>query len=177
MTGLLQLFAVHVPVWELVVRGSAMYWFLFLILRFVLRRDLGAVGLADVLFLVLIADAAQNSMAGDYKTISEGMILVGTIVGWNLLLDWLSWRSRAVRRFLNPRSLVLIRGGRVSHENLARECISMDELASKLRQHGVERPGEVKLARIESDGEISVITYSPAKQPQSPRKKPPVVPA
>lgn len=63
------LFALSVPPVELVVRGTAIYWFLFLIFRVVLRRNVGAVAIADVLLLVIVADAAQNAMAGDYKSI------------------------------------------------------------------------------------------------------------
>ena len=91
LTGL---FAVHVSVLELVVRGTVLYWFLFLLFRFVLRRDVGQLGVADVLLLVLIADASQNAMAGGYETITEGLILVSTIAGWNWLLDWLAYHSQ-----------------------------------------------------------------------------------
>ena len=81
------LFAIHVPVLELVLRGTLVYWLLFRIFRFVLRRDVGAVGIADILLLVIIADAAQNAMSGGYDTFTEGAILVLTIVAWNWLLD------------------------------------------------------------------------------------------
>jgi uncharacterized membrane protein YcaP (DUF421 family) len=64
------LFTFSVAPLELVIRGSAVYWFLFLVFRLVLRRDVGAIGIADVLLLVLVADAAQNAMAGDYRSIS-----------------------------------------------------------------------------------------------------------
>ncbi len=60
------LFGIQMPIPEIVLRGSAIYWFLFAIFRLALRRDVGAVGIADVLLLVLIADASQNAMAGDY---------------------------------------------------------------------------------------------------------------
>ena len=76
------LFAFSVPPLELIVRGSAIYWFLFLLFRLVLRRDIGAIGVADVLLLVLVADAAQNAMAGEYRSISDGILLVSTIIGW-----------------------------------------------------------------------------------------------
>ena len=92
MDELAALFRFGVPPLELVLRGSAMYWFLYLLLRFVLRRDAGAIGIADILLLVLIADAAQNGMAGSYETVADGFVLVATIVGWNWLFDWASWR-------------------------------------------------------------------------------------
>ena len=58
------------------LRGTLVYWLLFLIFRFLLRRDVGAVGIADILLLVIVADAAQNAMSGGYDTFAEGAILV-----------------------------------------------------------------------------------------------------
>jgi uncharacterized membrane protein YcaP (DUF421 family) len=84
---LADLFRIHVSIPELMLRGTLVYWLLFLIFRFVLRRDVGAVGIADILLLVIVADAAQNAMSGGYDTFAEGAILVLTIIGWN-------WRIR-----------------------------------------------------------------------------------
>ena len=81
------LFAVNVSPWELIFRGSVMYWFLFLVFRFLLRRDVGSIGVADVLLVVLVADASQNAMTGGYTSVAEGIILVSTLVGWNYALD------------------------------------------------------------------------------------------
>jgi uncharacterized membrane protein YcaP (DUF421 family) len=154
---MLELFQVHVPVPELMLRGTLVYWLLFCIFRFVLRRDVGAVGIADILLLVLVADAAQNAMSGGYDTFAEGAILVLTIVGWNWLLDMLSYRFAAVRRFATPARLTLIKGGVLQRRNLRREYITLEELHEKLREQGIEKVSEVKAAFLEGDGQISVI--------------------
>ena len=86
---------------ELIVRGSLMYLGLILIFRFVLRRDVGSLAVPDILFLVLVADASQNAMAGEYTSVSDGIILVGTLVFWNVELDWLAYRSVLVRRLVD----------------------------------------------------------------------------
>ena len=65
-----RLFAFSVSPLELIVRGSAVYWFLFLIFRIILRRNVGSIAIADVLVLVVIADAAQNAMAGSYESVA-----------------------------------------------------------------------------------------------------------
>jgi uncharacterized membrane protein YcaP (DUF421 family) len=157
MPPLADLFGFTVHPLELVVRGTAMYWFLFLLFRFVLRRDAGALGIADVLLLVLIADAAQNAMAGGYQSISEGMLLVGTIAGWNWTMDWASWRFPKVARFAEAGPLVLVRRGRILPRNLRREYITVPELMAALREQGVDKLADVKIARMEADGQISVI--------------------
>jgi len=151
------LFEIHVPVAELMLRGTLVYWLLFLIFRFVLRRDVGAVGIADILLLVIVADAAQNAMAGGYDTFSEGAILVLTIIGWNWLLDFLSYRFAIVRRFATPSRLTLIQRGVPQRRNMRREFITMEELNEKLREQGIEKMADVKAAYLEGDGQISVI--------------------
>ncbi len=152
-----ELFGLSLPVTELIIRGTAIYWFLFLIFRFIVRRDIGAVGIADLLLLVIVADASQNAMAGEYRSVSDGMVLVATLIFWNLLLDWLSYRFTAFRRFAVATSLCLVKNGRLNRRNMRREFITEDELWSKLRQADVTELAEVKLVMLEGDGEITVV--------------------
>jgi len=163
-----KVFLFQLSPWELIIRGTSIYWFLFLLFRFVLRRDAGSMGLADILLVVLIADAAQNGMSGEYKSVSEALVLVGTIAFWNYAIDWLSFRFPAFARFAEPRVVALVRHGRVLSANLRREMITMEELKSQLRENGVEEVREVKHAFLESDGHISVIKVA---SEDAPRKK------
>ncbi len=156
------LFALTVPPWELVLRGTAVYWFLFVIFRFALRRDVGALALADVLLVVLIADAAQNAMAGGYESITDGFILIATIVGWNFLLDWAASRFEPFRRLAEPPPVLLVHRGRLIRSNLRREMMSIEDLKAKLREHGIEKFGEVKRAFMEGDGSVTVIRMAPS---------------
>lgn len=171
MPDLHSLFHFGVHPLELMLRGSAVYWFLFLLFRFVLRRDAGSLGIADILLLVLIADASQNAMAGGYETVPDGFVLVATLIGWNWLLDWASFRFNAVRRFAEPPPLVLVRRGRILARNLRREFVTIPELMASLREHGIEKLADVKMARMEPDGVISVIRRAGGnEEAQSPRR-------
>lgn len=151
------LFQLSVPLFEIMVRGTIMFWFLFLIFRFVIRRDVGAVGIGDLLILVIVADAAQNAMAGESSTIGDGMVLVATLIFWNVLLDWVSYRLPVFRRFAEPRPICLVRNGQLMKDSMRKELITDDELWSKLRQSGIESLEQVKAAYMEDDGQISVI--------------------
>jgi uncharacterized membrane protein YcaP (DUF421 family) len=157
MDELLALFRLGLSPLELFVRGSAIYWFLFLLFRFVLRRDAGAIGIADILLLVLVADASGNAMAGGYETVADGFVLVATIVGWNWAVDWASYRNAAIRRFASPPPLVLVRRGSIQWRNLRREFVTVPELMAHLREQGIDKLSDVKIARMEPDGAISVI--------------------
>jgi uncharacterized membrane protein YcaP (DUF421 family) len=163
------LFAFGVHPAEIVVRGTAVYWFLFLLFRFVLRRDAGALGIADILLLVLIADASQNAMSGGYQSLSEGALLVATIAGWNWLMDLASYHLPAVRRFAEAPPLVLVRRGRLQLRNMRREYITNQELMACLREQGIDKLADVKIARMEADGQISVIRRA-GMEPATPQR-------
>jgi uncharacterized membrane protein YcaP (DUF421 family) len=141
---------------EIVVRGSLMYLGLFMILRFMARRQSGRFGTADLLVIVLIADAAQNGLGKEYQSVTEGLVLVITIVAWEYFIDWLSYRFPVLRPVLRPPSLTLIKDGRTVEKAMRKEMLSMDELESHLRQQEVEDIAEVRLAKLEGNGQISV---------------------
>lgn len=157
MTPWLELFGTQMPISEIVIRGTVVYWFLLLMFRFVVRRDLGGLGIADVLLIVIVSDAAQNAMAGGYTTIGEGLVLLSTIIGWNLFVNWLAFHFPTVERLTSPPRLLLVRHGRILHGNLNRELLTVEDLMSQLRLLGVERIDQVKHAYLERGGNISVI--------------------
>lgn len=151
-----EVFSFSVAPLELFVRGTVTYFFLFALFRFVVRRDTGGLGISDLLVLVIVADAAQNAMAGDYKSVPDGMVLIGTIIGWSLVLNYLSLVFPAVRRIVLPRPLCLIKDGVKQARNLRREMISDEELDEMLREHEVTRVEEVRRAYLEPDGQVTV---------------------
>lgn len=157
------------PLLEIIVRGSVMYLALFALLRLVLKRESGALGITDLLVVVLLADAAQNGMAGDYQSLPDGLILVATIVFWAWTLDWLGYRVPAIQRLVHPPPLPLIKDGRLLRRNMRRELITDDELMSQLRLHGVSDPSDVVAAYMEGDGRISVIMQG-LNDPESPER-------
>lgn len=142
---------------EIVLRGTLMYLALFAILRFLGRRQAGHFGPADLLVIVLIADAAQNALGAEYRSITEGTVLVLTIVAWDYVLDWLAWRFPPLRSLLKPPPLKLIENGRVLRQNLRAEMLSFDDLKSQLREEGIQQVRDVTEAHLEGDGRLSVI--------------------
>lgn len=161
MLSLLQIdwksvFVPSLSIFEVILRGSLIYLFLFVVLR-VLRRGAGAIGISDLLVVVLIADAAQNAMSSEYRSITEGAVLVLTIVAWDYLFDWLGFRVPALRPLLRPQALLLIKNGKLQKRNMRKEMISEEELLGELREQGVENVKDVKYSFMESNGHISVV--------------------
>jgi uncharacterized membrane protein YcaP (DUF421 family) len=153
----MELFRLEISPWELIARGTLIYWLLFFVFRFFLRRQAGSLGLADILMVVLIADASQNGLSAEYRSVSEAAILVITLALWTFVIDWMSLRYDWFARFAEPPAVPLIRHGRVLHANLRREMLSMDELMSQLRQAGVDQVAQVRAAHLEPDGRVSTV--------------------
>lgn len=154
---------------ELVVRASLMYLMILAGFR-LFRREAGSLSVSDLLVVVLIADAAQNGMAGEYKSLTEGAIVVATIFAWNYVLDWLAYRSRVAHWLLHPPSLLLIRNGKLLYRNLRAELMTKEDLLEQLREQGVDEIGLVKKCFLESDGRISVIRDDSREPPRQPAK-------
>ena len=142
---------------EIVIRGTMIYFAILLLLRIVFKRASSGLAATDVLVIVLIADAAQNGMSADYKSVTEGVVLVATIIMWSYALDWLSYHVPAFQRLLEPQPLLLVEDGRIDRRNLRRELITHDELMAALRAEGLSELAQVLEARMETDGTISII--------------------
>lgn len=155
----LSAFEFTMPLCEILLRGSIIYWFLFLVFRTLLRRDLGNVGVGDFLFVVIVADASQNAMSGDAKSISDGLVLISVLVGWNLLIDWMSYTSPWMRRWLDAPPLVIVQHGVLQTRVMRKEFITKEEILAKLREAGIDDLAKVKRMQLESDGQLSIIQY------------------
>jgi len=165
-----ELFSLSVSPLEVFIRGTIIYLFIFVLMR-LLRREPGTVGIADLLMVVLIADASQNAMAGEYRSILDGLFLILTIVFWNYFIDWLTFHSRGVERFTYPQPLPLIRNGKPIAKNLKDQFVTHAQLESILREHGIDDLGDVRAAYMEGSGHVSVIKADEQKVEEPPSRK------
>jgi uncharacterized membrane protein YcaP (DUF421 family) len=143
------------------IRGTAIYLVLFAVMRFLPRRTIGQASASDLLIIVLIADAVQNGMSDDYRSITEGLLLAAVIIGWALVIDWLDnvfphWH------LASGKELVLIEDGKFLRRNMARQLITEDEVLSQLRLHGLDSPAQVRKGFIEGDGHFTLLLRSGA---------------
>lgn len=152
-----KLFLPTVPLAEIVLRGTIIYLGLFFLLRVVLKRETGEVGIADLLVIVLIADAAQNGLSGDYQSITEGLVLVGTIIFWSYSLEWLRFHVPALERVFEPPPLILVEDGKINRRNLRKELLTTDELMREVRSAGLESLDQVERMFMEGNGDFSII--------------------
>jgi len=148
-----------------------MYLALFILLRIILKRQSGTLGITDLLLITLLADASQNGMAGDYKSLPNGILLVATIIFWDFALDWLSYKSPGFQRLIEAPPLLLVKNGQLLRRNMRKELITDEDLMMQLREQGISDISKVKKAYMESDGHISVVEKI-EKHQQKQDKKP-----
>jgi uncharacterized membrane protein YcaP (DUF421 family) len=145
------------PLWEIALRATLVYLALVILLRVVSKRNAGHLSPNDILTLVIIGGLGTDAIVGGSTSAGDILLLIVIVVGWGYLLDSLEYRVPAVRRLLRDRQTALIEDGRLLRLNMRRELVTEQELMAVLRKEGIDDPAHVKSARMEADGEISVI--------------------
>lgn len=123
---------------------------------------MGSLGISDFLFVVILGDAAQNSMIGDGTSALDSMVLIATLVFWSYMLDFMSFHLPFMQRSTSEPRLCVVRDGRLLRRNMRREYITDEELDAKIREEGLEDISMVKRMFLEADGEMSPIRQAPS---------------
>jgi uncharacterized membrane protein YcaP (DUF421 family) len=151
------LFAMSLPWWEFVLRAIGIYAFLLVALRLTGKRQVGQLTPFDLVLLLILSNAVQNSMNGGDNSLVGGMISAVTLVGLNVLVSKLTSRNRKIEQLVDGQPRILISNGQVFKTVLADENITHEELMASLRRSGCEAADQVRLAVLETNGGISVI--------------------
>ncbi len=143
---------------EVILRGTLVYFLLFTVLRLFLNRQAGAIGIPDLLVIVLIVESTTDAL-GSNESITDAAILVVTVMFWSYGIQWLTFRFPRLQFLVSSPQVKLIDDGKMLRRNMRKELVTEDELMSLLRTQGVDDMKKVKLACLESSGDISVVTY------------------
>jgi uncharacterized membrane protein YcaP (DUF421 family) len=145
------------PWWEFGLRALLVYGFLFLVLRLTGKRQVGQLSTFDLVLLLVLSNAVQNSMNGGDNSVTAGFLLVLTLVGVNALVSYLSFRNKKLARLIEGRPQILVHNGVVDEEVAAREQVSHHEMMAAIRQAGFSQLSDVHVAILENTGRISVV--------------------
>jgi uncharacterized membrane protein YcaP (DUF421 family) len=152
------------PWWEFGVRALLVYGFLFLVLRLTGKRQVGQLSTFDLVLLLVLSNAVQNSMNAGDNSVTAGFVLVLSLVGVNALMGYLSFRNKKLELLIEGKPQLLVHNGVVDERMAAREKISHHELMAAVRQAGFSQLSDVHVAILENTGRISVIGKQPASQ-------------
>jgi uncharacterized membrane protein YcaP (DUF421 family) len=142
---------------EVALRTTVIYFALLVGLRLTGTRQLGQMSTFDLVLLLIISNAVQNAMVGPDTSLAGGLVAAGVLLSWHAVVDRVRLGSRSLRRLLSGEGIMLINRGTVLEAHTRRAGVSRDELLQALREHGVARVEDVRLAVLEPDGAISVI--------------------
>src|SRR5438270_10344526 len=146
--------------WELILRGIIVYVFLIVLLRLTGKRQVGQMAPFDLVLLLVLSNAVQNSMNGGDNSVLGGMITAVTLVGANWLVGLLTYRSKRIEALVEGRAEVLIRNGKLHEKALEGSNLTRHEMMCALREAGCPSIETVQAAFLENDGTISVIPRS-----------------
>jgi len=151
------MFNLSVPWWEFIVRGGVVYLFLLIFLRLTGKRQVGQLAPFDLVLLLVLSNAVQNSMNAGDNSLVGGLISASTLILLNFLLAVLTFRNRKIEAIVEGQPQILIHNGQLFEAVMAKALLTHHELQAALRAAGCTEVEEVKLAVLENNGAITVI--------------------
>lgn len=147
---------------EMIVRGAVLYIAFVVLFRVMPRRAGGELRAMDLVFLLLITEAASHAL-GEFTAIGDGLIMIVTMMALNFLLNWSSYHFRWMERLLSSPPVQVVRDGDLLRRAMRGEYLTESELMEYLRIEGIDDLAQVKSAFVESDGQLSVIKVQRAQ--------------
>lgn len=143
---------------DIIIRSAAVYFFMIIALRLFGKKELSQLNTADVILILLISNSVQNAMVGSNSSLLGGLIAATILFLINFTLKKLMYKYPKFSDFMQEKPEILIHDGILDFKALGRLNITSDELKEAMREHGVENFKDVKLAMLEIDGNISIIS-------------------
>ena len=150
------MFTLAVPWWELIVRGVVVYVFLLVLLRLTGKRQVGQLAPFDLVLLLVLSNAVQNSMNAGDNSLVGGLVSATTLVAANWLVSLATYRSKRLAAAIEGRPQLLVHNGKLYEDVLSRAKLTHHELNAALRQGGCSCIEDVHTAVLENNGTISV---------------------
>ena len=166
------MFSLGVPWWELIVRGIVVYIFLLILLRITGKRQVGQLAPFDLVLLLVLSNAVQNSMNGGDNSLIGGLILAATLIVLNYFVSKATYHSKKVEEFIDGKPEILVHDGKLIEEVMKHAQITHHELHSALRQAGVTNVADVQYAILENNGHITVMPKKPGAGAANPSATP-----
>jgi uncharacterized membrane protein YcaP (DUF421 family) len=142
---------------EVALRTGIVYLFLVAALRLSGKRQVGQMSVLELVVILVMSDAVQNSMVGENTTLWGGLVAVVTLLALDFALKALARRSKPLRKAIEGEPRLLARDGRLLEHAIEDEGLEAEEVRAAIRSHGIARVEDVRFAVLETDGSISVV--------------------
>ncbi len=151
------LFELAMPWWEFLLRAAVVYVALLVMVRMSGKRSVGQFTPFDMILLILLGTAVQNSLIGEDVSLLGGLLLAGTLIAMNHVVGWITARSRRIHGMVEGVAVKIIEDGVLDKDQLRKEGVSEMDLEESLRRAGLEHVSEVRRGWLETDGHITLI--------------------
>lgn len=145
------------PLWEIVARGTTVYFIIALVFRLMPKRQAGTLAPNDMIALVIIGSLAADAITGEAHTLPDLLLMIAVIVLWDYLFNLAEYYFPRFRGIAQDSPTLLIHHGVLLRENLRKEKLTEQELTANLRKQGIADIAHVRQAILEVDGQISVV--------------------
>jgi uncharacterized membrane protein YcaP (DUF421 family) len=142
---------------DLALRGVVLFFFVFLLMRIVGRRELSSLEPFDLILLVVLGDAVQQGLTQDDYSLTGAFIVVSTIAGLQVLMSYLNFRVPRLRPLIDGEPIVIMEDGKVIEGNARRERLTVEDIAEAARVQQIASLEDVQWAVLERSGQISFI--------------------
>lgn len=141
-----------------IIRGTATYFFVWLIFRIAGKRSLAETTSFDFVLLLIISETVQSALNQNDNSLTNSFLIIITLVGLDILLSVVGYRVPRFNHLMNSRPVLIVENGKPVKARMAAARIDEDDiLASAREHHGLERMDQIKFAILETHGGISII--------------------
>ncbi len=155
------MFYLTLPVLEKILRPVVVYFFLVLGLRLAGKRELAQLNPFDLVVLLVLSNTVQNAIIGDDNSVTGGLVGAATLLLLNYVVVRFVFQHERVERVVEGEEDVLIQGGRIREDRLAKELITRVELEAAAHKQGFGSLDEVERAILEPGGTLTFIAKKP----------------
>ena len=146
------------PYLDITLRSVAVYFFMIIALRIFGKKELSQLNTADVILILLISNSVQNAMVGSNVSLMGGILAALSLFVMNLIFKKMVFKSELIKNWIQDKPEILVHNGKIEFETVAKLGITSEELEEVMREHGIEHFRDIKLAMLEIDGDISMIS-------------------
>ena len=150
---------------DIVLRSTAIFFFLWLITRALGKRELAEMTAFELVLLITVGDLVQQGATQEDMSITGAVIAVSTIAVWVLVFSVLTFRSPRAARVIEGQPVVVVRDGTILVDALRAERVTVDELLESARNQGIERVASMRWGVLEPDGRFSFLLDDPPDPP------------
>lgn len=151
--------------WIMAIRTIIFYFVIFIIYRIMGKREVGQLGIIDLVVSILIAELAVISIEDVSVSLWNSIIPIFTLTILQIILAYLTLNIPKFRKFLDGNPSVIIKNGKLNYKEMVKQKYNIEDLLVQIREKGYRNIEEVEYAILENNGTLSVFPSNKEKTP------------